>query len=95
MTDLWSDGLLLQNYNNLDFEKKTFSKMSENKTRIWMPLIVDLYLIANLAAYNSLFWQELNDLTVPDLTAQKMWTTYLIVPLFFGLFRNGFKSVEF
>ena len=95
MTDLWSDGLLLQNYNNLDFEKKTFSKMSENKTRIWMPLIVDLYLIANLAAYNSLFWQELNDLNVPDLTVQKMWTTYLIVPLFFGLFRNGFKSVEF
>jgi len=69
--------------------------MSENKTWIWMPLIVDLYLIANLAAYNSLFWQELNDLTVPDLTVQKMWTTYLIVPLFFGLFRNGFKSVEF
>ena len=95
MTDLWSDGLLLQNYNNLDFEKKTFSKMSENKTRMWMPLIVNLYLIANLAAYNSLFWQELNDLTVPDLTVQKMWTTYLIVPLFFGLFRNWFKSVEF
>ena len=90
MTDLWSDGLLLQNYNNLDFQKKTFSKRSENKTRMWMPLIVNLYLIANLAAYNSLFWQELNDLTV-----QKMWTTYLIVPLFFGLFRNGFKSVEF
>ena len=28
VTDLWSDGLLLQNYKNLDFEK-TFTKMSE------------------------------------------------------------------